>query len=121
MEPSNKLFESDCQDQTVILTPTIDLSEFAYESLENEADEVLSFLDKPEHRNIVIDLHRADYSGSSALGLFLKLWKKVRDKGGSMVFCNVFAHELDIFELMKFDRIWPIYGSRQEVLAVISK
>ena len=38
-----------------------------------------------------------------------------------MVFCNVSAHELEIFELMKIDQIWPIYGSRQEALAVINK
>ena len=66
MKPSDTLFESECQGQTVILMTTTDLSDFSYESLEIEADEVLSLLDKPEHRNIVIDLHRADYSGSSA-------------------------------------------------------
>jgi hypothetical protein len=41
------------------------------------------FLNGTDIKNVVLDFHKTDYYGVTALGFFVKLWKKVMQKKSS--------------------------------------
>ena len=119
MNGKNLLFEIAPRGETLVVKSARDLTEFAYDKLEDEAHEVLSLLERPEFRNVVVDLSRSDYCSSTALGLFLKFWKSARDRGGAMVFCGLSPHEHEVFRTMKLDALWPICQTLDEALKIV--
>jgi stage II sporulation protein AA (anti-sigma F factor antagonist) len=70
-------------------------------------------------KNVVVDLCRTDYCGSTALGLIVRLWRRVRQNGGRMALCNLSEHEREIFAIAKLDSLWPICLSREDALQAI--
>jgi hypothetical protein len=65
------------------VTPGADLREFAYPGIEAGAAEVFDLPGQPAARNVVLDLHKVDYFGSTALEFFVRLWRKARGRGGA--------------------------------------
>ena len=114
------VFELDQVGDTLVLVPQANLSEFEFDLIEVAGGEVLKRLDNVQAKNVVIDFHRTDYYGSTAIGFFVKIWKRVRKAGGHMAFCNVSAHEQQILELTKLDTLWDVCGTREEALALVN-
>jgi anti-anti-sigma factor len=113
---SSDLFDLEQQGDTVIIVPAIDMREFEYQRILSEAKQVFELIESGRIKNVVMDFARTDYYGSTALGFFLKLWKRVTSRGGRMAFCNISAHERKILEVTRLHRLWPIYASRKEAL-----
>jgi anti-anti-sigma factor len=120
MIASADVFEIDLEGRTLIVTPARDLRELEFEQIEAETAEVLRLVDAGTIRNVVVDLYQTDYCGSTALGLIVKLWKRVRQKGGRMALCNLSEHEREIFAMAKLDSLWPICCSREEALMAVA-
>jgi len=116
-----KVFEIERQDDTIIVTPVLDLNEFEFQRIEAGAGPVLRLLEDTHVKNVVVDFHRVDYFGSTALGFFLKLWKRVRKKDGHMAFCNVSEHEKEVLKVTMLDSLWPNYPSREEAMRSVRK
>ena len=104
---------------TLVLTPQHDLRELDYPEIEAEAKEVLQILTNEPVKYVVIDFHKTDYYGSTALGFFLKLWKRVRARDGRLAFCHVSPHEHEILKLTRLDNVWTICATRAEALAAV--
>jgi anti-anti-sigma factor len=104
---------------TLIVTPTMDLRELIYQQIEAGAADILRQLREGVVKNVVLDFHRTDYCGSTALGFFIKLWKRVTDCHGRMAFCNLSAHEREVLHVTKLDGLWPICSSRDQALAAV--
>jgi stage II sporulation protein AA (anti-sigma F factor antagonist) len=117
----NGTFQIEQQDDTVVVTPLIDLRELEYELIERDGKTVLDRLAAAHAKNVVVDFDKTDYYGSTALGFFVKLWKRSRTHGGHMAFCNVSPHEREILELTRLDTLWSICGSRDEALDAVQK
>jgi len=113
------LFDVERDGDVLILIPTADLRESAYEALEAGASVIFDALSDRQVKGAVLDFHRTDYYGSTALGLFLRVWKRIRARGGRMAFCNVSEHEKEILTVTRLDTLWPICGSRAEALAAV--
>jgi anti-sigma B factor antagonist len=113
------MFDYEKQGDVIIVTPKRDLREFEFGEIETQGADLLRMIGEDDVRNIVIDFHKTDYYGSTALSFFVKLWKRVRAREGKMVFCNVSAHEFEILELTKLDTLWSMYGSREEALRAV--
>jgi anti-anti-sigma factor len=119
MSTRNGIFEIKREGDTLILTPVTNLGELAYEGIESGAGDVLDLLNNSSVKNVVLDFHRTDYCGTTALGFFLKLWKRVRNRDGHLAFCNVSDHEREILQLTKLDHLWAICGSREEAMQAV--
>jgi anti-anti-sigma factor len=113
-------FEVERKGQTLVVTPRTNLRELDYEAIEAGAGEILHLLGNGTIRNVVLDFHRTDYYGSTALGFFVKLWKRVRDRNGRMAFCGVSEHEREILRATNLDGLWPICSSRQEAFEAVT-
>jgi len=110
------IFELEQEDDTIIIVPAVDLRELDYQRIEEGGRRILDLLNGTGIRNVILDFQKTDYYGSTALGFFLKLWKRVREQNGRMAFCNVSDHEKEILRITKLDHLWPICASRSEAL-----
>jgi anti-anti-sigma factor len=119
MVKASGVFEIEPNGDTLVITPVTDLTELAFERIDVGAQELLGLLDQEHIKNVVMDFHRTDYYGSTALGIFVRLWKRVRSRNGRMAFCNVSEHETEILKITGLDRLWLICLSRQEAMEAI--
>jgi anti-anti-sigma factor len=97
----------------------VDLRELEYERIEAGAKEILELLNGTGIKNVVLDFGKTDNYGSTALGVFMKLWKRVSVRNGRMAFCNVSDHEKELLQITKLDHLWPICSSRSEALEAV--
>lgn len=116
MSTEKHLFEFQDNAGTLILSPTSDLSELELSYFDEEFRAVIRRLEDSGFRNVVLDFQGTDYYGSTALGFFLKLWKRIRSVDGKMAFCNVSPHEQEVLRLTRLDTLWPICGTREDAL-----
>ena len=111
------VFEIEREGETIIVTPAVNLREFEF--VESNVNEVIEVLSDLSIKNLVMDLQRTDYFGSSALALFVKLWKMMTHRNGSMAFCNLSEHELEILHVTKLDKLWTICESREQAMKAV--
>lgn len=113
------VFETERAHDTLIVVPVVDLRELDYQRIEEGSGEILDLLHSSDIKNVVIDFHKTDYYGSTALGFFVRLWKQVRRRKGRMAFCNVSDHEKETLHITNLDHLWPICSSRVEALEAV--
>src|SRR5450631_4451204 len=111
------VIEIEYQGETVVFTPTKNLVEF--EELELVAKEAVEVLSDPSINNLVIDFYKTDYFGSTTLGLFVRLWKTMEGRNGSMVFCSLSERQLEVLNVTKLDTLWPICESREQAMKAV--
>ena len=111
------MFEIEREGETIIFTPLVNLGEL--ENVESNAGGVIEVLSDLSIKNLVMDFHKTDYIGSSALALFVSLWKMITSRNGSMAFCNLSEYELEILYITKLDTLWPICESRAEAMKAV--
>ena len=119
MGTSGGIFEIDQKGETIIVTPVTDLRELDYQQIEDGMSDVISHLIRMAVKNVVMDFHQTDYFGTTALGCFLKLWKRVRSRNGRMAFCNVSENEKEVLRITKLDSLWTIWPSKEEALRAV--
>jgi anti-anti-sigma factor len=116
MSTPRRLFDIQKQGETLILSPKTNMSELELSSFDDETRAVMRQFEEAGLRNVVLDFTGTDYYGSTALGFFIKLWKRVRNVDGKMAFCNVSDHEREVLKLTRLDSLWTICGSRDEAM-----
>ena len=116
----NSVFDFDHLGGTLILIPNVDLRELEFDALEAGSAELFNQLDSETVRNVIIDFHKNDYYGSTALAFFVKFWKRVKSRGGQMVFCSVSTHEREILELTNLTSLWPVCETREDAEKLIA-
>jgi anti-sigma B factor antagonist len=66
---------------------------------------------------VVLDLSEATFVDSMTLGVLLGAMKRLRARGGQLRLVVPQAEIRRIFEITLLDRVFPLYGTRQEALA----
>jgi anti-anti-sigma factor len=121
MNPTKPIFMFHYEPDLVILEPQIDLGDLTYHQYERDLRHVLHALVVDQARNVVIDLNRTSFFGSSVLGFFVSVWKIARRRSGTMAMCGVSPFGLEILRIASFDKMWPICESRSEAIAAVQK
>ena len=83
------LFEVEREGDVLVVTPRHDLREFEYQDIEAKGGAILDCTGVAGLKGVVLDFRKTDYYGSTALGFFVRLWKRVSGGGGRLAFCNV--------------------------------
>ncbi len=104
---------------TLTLTPTVNLNELEYD--ESVIQEVYGLFNDESIKNLIMDFHRCDYFGSTALGFFVRLFKKIQLRKGHMAFCNLSEHEAEILRITRLDELWEIKPSLALALKAINE
>ena len=113
------LFDVERDGNVLLLIPKVDLRESNYQEIEAGAQGILDLVSAPEVKGVVLDFHRTDYYGSTALGFILRLWKRLSSRGGRLAFCNVSEREQEILEVTRLDTLWPVCPSREDALKAV--
>jgi len=121
VQRDTRIFDIEQYGDTIVLAPTVNLRESDYEGIEEGARDIFELLDSSPFRNIVLDFSRTDFYGSTALGFFLKLWKRARKQDGQLVFCNLSDYEREIMQIARLDQLWSICSSRSEALQAVQE
>jgi anti-sigma B factor antagonist len=99
----------------LVLPPTIDTME-----IDDLIEAVLDELASRGEQRWVVDLSRAEYLGSSMLGLFVNMRERIRQAGGTLVLCGMSPQLLQIFKTCCLERLFTIAKSRADALALAS-
>jgi anti-anti-sigma factor len=119
MTTLTRLFQWEVEDDTLILTPRIDLHDREHQQIEETKRDILNFLAKTPTKNVIIDYRNANYFWSSAGRVYLRLKKEVHLRNGRMVFCNVSQQLNKILGHPKLVGQWPICSSRTQAVEAI--
>lgn len=66
---------------------------------------------------MVLDFHAVSHMSSSALGMLITLHKRVRERAGTLVLCNIQPAIYEVFVITRLNEIFDILKSREEALA----
>ena len=119
MTPETTMFQLELVDKTLVLVPRQDLSELQFLHFDSASQQVLQELESSNARHLVVDLENTNYYGSTALGFFVKLWKRVRCNNGNMAFCHVSENEREILKVTHLDGLWQVCANRAEAIAYV--
>jgi anti-anti-sigma factor len=117
METVTRILDTERIGNTLVVLPLVNLAEIDYPRIEREAAGVLRLFELTQIKNVVLDLRHADFTGSTAIGFFVKLWKHAQHRGGGLAICHASPHERQILKVCHLDKVWPICDSRKAALA----
>lgn len=83
---------------------------------ESAAALVLEPLRKAQLPQVVFDMERLPFFGSSLLAVLIRCWKLTKVNGGTMVLAGVSPHARDLLRITKLDLVWPMYDSRHQAI-----
>ena len=116
------LLNVECSDKIAVITPQGDMGEFVVSQIQEEAETALKkFQDSNQCQHVVIDFCNTDYFGSSALGMFIRLWKRVRERGGRMALCNLSEHEKEVLKITRLNEFWSIAETLDDAKADVGR
>lgn len=117
---STDLMKVECREDVAVVTPTGNLGEFVISRVEEQAEAALKRFESSDTcRHIIIDFCNTDYFGSSALGFFVRLWKRVRQRGGRMALCNLSEHEIEVLKITRLNEFWTITDTLDDALTAV--
>ena len=85
-----------------------------------EFHEALEAAIGPDDQTMVLDFGGISYISSAGLRVVLLVAKTLQKQNAKMAVCSLSEPIREIFEISGFDKIIPVYPSRQEALAGLS-
>jgi anti-anti-sigma factor len=116
-----KLFEAEHRDGTLILNLRRGVECMEFGAQPPDVSELIEFLRSEPVRFIVVDCHAIDFLRSTALGFFVTLWQRIKERNGFMAFCNMSEKGREVLAATKLMRIWRVYDTREDALAAIDE
>ncbi|MCC6418152.1 MAG: STAS domain-containing protein [Gemmataceae bacterium] len=68
------------------------------------------------HTRVVMDLSRLEFVDSSACGVFISCLRQLKSKGGDMKLCAVTKPVRTLFELVRMQKVFDIFNTRDEAI-----
>ena len=96
----------------------------SYESLDDNALEEIGGLllteaataDPPR---LILDLSGTTFIGSTFVELLVRVWKRLRERGGTMVLCGIQPFCAEVLRVTRLDTLWECYAAREEAVAAL--
>ncbi len=88
----------------------------------NEADRneiasvIQDYLENKGIKDFIFDFSELQYINSSGLGIFISLYTKIQNRGGSLILCNPPRSVRNLLNITKLDTIFDIRDSVEEAL-----
>lgn len=70
---------------------------------------------------LLVNFENVQYMSSAVLGKLITLHKKVKKEKGVLKFCSIDKSVLEIFEIMKLDKLFSIYETEEKALESFGK
>jgi anti-anti-sigma factor len=100
-------------DETVIVTPPMELGSLDWQESCELTDELLGCLNKKGAKDFVVDLSRTHIMGSQTIGFLIRLRALAVERGGRMALCGVSPVEMETLGAMRLVQgFWHICSKR---------
>jgi len=66
---------------------------------------------------LIIDMARTGYIGSSFIEFLVRLWKRLRARGGALALCSLQPFCAEVLRVTRLDSLWQIYNDRDAATA----
>lgn len=83
------------------------------QALENS---IIPLVESKQSINLVLDFSNVEFLSSSALGLLIRVSKKIYESNGQLRLCGIADSIMQIFKITRLDKIFQIYPDRQDAL-----
>ena len=92
-----------------------------YDSLEDPAlrefaEQVLREALQANPPCVLLDLIRTEYIGSQFVEVLVRVWQRLKQRGGTLALCNVQSFCLEVLKVTRLNQIWAVYPSRRAAL-----
>ncbi len=75
----------------------------------SDLEQVIASLVGQSKYKIIVDLGGVEYISSAGWGIFISRIQEIRDHGGDIKLVNMIPNVYEIYELLEFDNIIPVY------------
>ncbi len=82
-------------------------------------DEFDDLVEKHNLKKIVVNFENVGYMSSAVMGKLVSLLKKVQGSGGQLRLCNIEESIYEIFEIMRFDKMFKISKTEDEAVVAL--
>ena len=86
-------------------------------SVSSDFKETLAGLLKGGQRRLLINMNQVDFIDSTGMTVLVSLLKLMGTEESEIMICNVRGGIRNLFKLTKLDRVFPIFGTEDDVLA----
>ncbi len=69
-------------------------------------------------RELILDLHQVEFMDSTALGVIVSIFKRLKEAGGKdLKLCGLSELVKELFEITRLHKVMKLFPSREEALA----
>ena len=72
-------------------------------------------------KRLVIDLSETSFFGSGLLAIILRVYSRLQHRHGRLALCGLQPHCREVLQTTRLDTLWPIYETRSEGIAGLSR
>jgi len=96
----------------------------SYEELDDRALEesgglLLTAATTTDPPRVVLDLSATNYIGSALIELLLRAWKRLSERGGTMVLCGVQPFCADVLRVTRLETLWQTFDTRDQAVEAV--
>lgn len=100
-----------------VVTPHPTILSLEWDVIEQAADTILAACGQTAECRLLFDLTEVEYFGSIFISLLLRCSNAVKQRGGRFGLCGVQMPVLEMLQIGRLDRVFPIYPNRKTALA----
>jgi len=89
--------------------------------LEEVTAVLLTEATKAEPPRMVLDLSATSYVGSAFIELLVRAWKRLTERGGTMVLCGLRPSCAEVLRVTRLDRLWKAFPTRDQAVAALNR
>ena len=85
--------------------------------IHNISESIFSVVAENPGIKLVLDFSQVKHFSSSALGMLIRINKRVEEMGGTLKLCQIRANLYEIFIITNLNKIFEIYPEKQQALS----
>ena len=98
----------------------------SYDSLDLDSlDEVggmlLTQAATAEPPRLVLDMSQTGFIGSTFIELLVRTWKRLTERGGTMVLCGLQPFCADVLRVTRLETLWRAYPNREKAVDAVGR
>lgn len=117
-EQSSRLSISEQDD--VIVAVLMDKKILDEASIAQIGEELKAMVAEAAGIRLVLDFANVGHMSSSALGMLITLHKRVAERGGQLLLCNIRSSIYEVFTITRLNEVFQIHPNRREAVSAAS-
>ena len=71
-------------------------------------EELRTVIDVAKCENMILNFENVEFMTSAFLGLLVKIYKRIRERGGTLELCNINRNIYKVFEITQLNKVFVI-------------